>query len=365
MPAPLRVLHTETSPSLGGQELRILLEMEGLAAHNIESVLVARPEAQILAEALRRGLLAYPVPMGSNLSPPSMLAIARLVRRHRIDVVNAHNSKDAWNVAPVARVFGIPVVRSRHIGPRIRSGWWKGLPYGPLCDLVLTTSESIKKGLIESGVAARKIEVVPTGIDINRYQLQRNGKFRQEWNIPPGASLIGQIAVVRNDKGPDIFVRAAQHLLAQGLDAYFVLVGTGRMRPEVEAMLRPEERARIILTGFRRDIPEIFSELDLFVLAARHPEGVPQAILQAHAAHVPIVATTVGGVSEVAIGGENALSVPPDDPERLAEGIARLLADAQLAGELSSRGFEMVARQYSLDKMLDKMEQLYRKLAHE
>lgn len=363
MKTPLRVLHTESSPSLGGQELRILLEMEALTARGIESILVARPETPILAEAHRRGLSAHAVAMRSNLSPSSLWEIGRLLRTQRIDVVNAHNSKDAWNAAPAARALGIPVIRSRHIAGRLKPGWWRRLPYGALCDAVLVTSESIKAGLVRAGVRADKIAVVPTGIDMCRFQETRTGALRREWRIPHGAPLIGQIAVMRSDKGPDIFVAAARHLLARGLDAYFVLVGEGRMREKIAGLLSAAEKERILLTGFRRDIPEILAELEVAVLAARSPEGVPQAILQAHAARVPVVATAVGGIDEVAIGDVTALSVPPKDPVALADAIARLVADPALGGQLAARGYALVAGQYTLEAMLDKMEQLYRRLA--
>lgn len=363
MTRTLRVLHTESSPSLGGQELRILLEMEALVDRGINSVLAARPDTPILAEARRRGLTAVAIPMRSNLSPTSLWAFRQLLRDQRIDVVNAHNSKDAWNVAPVARLLGVPVIRARHIAGRLRAGWWRRLPYGPLCDAVLTTSESIKAGLAAAGVAADKIEVIPTGIDMARFQVPRSGAVRREWGIPANARLVGQIAVMRSDKGPDIFAQAAQRLLADGFDAWFVLVGEGRMREKVLAQLSPAERERILLPGFRRDIPEILAELDIAVLAARSPEGVPQAILQAHAARVPVVATSVGGIAEVAIGDLTALAVPPKDPAALAAAIRRLADDPALGQRLAQAGHDLVARQHTLEHMLSRMEALYRRLA--
>lgn len=360
---PLGILHSESSPSLGGQELRILLEMEALAGRGMESVLVARPGTPILAEAERRGLTAYAVPMRNNVDLPSMWIIARILRRHRIDVVNAHNSKDGWNVAPVARLLGVPIVRSRHIASRAKPGRLRTLPYGPLADAVLTTSESIKAGLVAIGVPAGKIEAIPTGIDMGRFSAVRDGALRREFGIPAAALLVGQVAVLRSDKGPDYFVRAARQLLDEGMDAYFLLVGEGRMRAKVEKLLSPADRERIILTGFRRDIPQILAELDIFVLAARTPEGVPQAILQAHSARVPVVATSVGGVAEVAIDGETALSVPPQDAPALAAAIRRLASEPETARRLAQQGFDLVAGKYTLGHMLDRMEALYRRLA--
>jgi glycosyltransferase involved in cell wall biosynthesis len=361
--SPLTVLHSESSPSFGGQELRILLEMEALREREITSVLVAKPDTPILKEALRRKLCVYPVPMRSNLHPRSLGMIWRIMRENHVDLVNAHNSKDAWNVAPVARTLGIPVIRSRHIANPAKAGFLRTLPYGRLCDAVMTTSQSIKQGLVDIGVQAGKISVVPTGVELSQFNQPRTGAIRHEFGIPAGVPLIGQIAVLRGDKGGDTFVSAALRLLREGVDAWFILVGEGRLREKIEPMLNAESRARIILTGFRRDIPQILADLDVFVLAARSPEGVPQAILQAHAASVPVVATNVGGVSEVAIGGQNALSIPREDPVALAEAIKRLINDSELAKGLAFQGLSLVTEKYTLGHMLDKMEAMYRGLS--
>lgn len=360
----LHILHTESSPSLGGQELRILLEMEALAKRGYESVLAARPGSPILAEAQRRGLTVRGIPMRSSFDPPSIVQLARLMRQHRINVVNAHNSKDAWNAALAARILGIPVIRARHIASRIRTGYLGRLIYGPLCDVVLTTANDISAGLVASGVSAEKIETIPTGIDPAQFAMASPGTLRADLGIPAGATLVGQIAVLRGDKGPEFFVQAAQKLLEEGVDAWFVLVGEGASRRRIESLLTTGGHAdRIKLAGFRRDIPAILADLDLFVLAARSPEGVPQAVLQAHAARVPVVATTVGGVREVAIHGKTAWCAAPRDVAGLAMAIRKLLDDPVLAKDLSERGYRLVLESYTLDRMLDRMEELYRRLS--
>ena len=362
-PEPLCVLHTESSPSLGGQELRILLEMEQLTGRGIHSVLAARPDTPIIHEARRRGLTAYEVPLRFNLDPLSMWQLARIIRRHRVRVLNAHNSKDGWNAAPVARLLGLKVIRARHIANPIRASRSSQLIYGPLCDAVMTTSESIRTHLIERGIPAGKISSIPTGIDIARFESATPGGLRVDLGIPATAPLVGQVAVLRGDKGPESFVRAAQRLIENGSDAWFVLVGEGPSRKKVERLLNEKGHAdRIRLAGFRRDIPAILADLDLFVLAAHASEGVPQAILQAHAARRPVIATDRGGINEVAIHEQTALLVPPRNPEALAQAIQELLSTPAKAASLAAEGHALVQSRYSLEHMLDKMEAMYRGL---
>ncbi len=360
----LCVLHSESSPSLGGQELRILLEMEELSVRGIESVLVARPNTPILVEAKRRGLNAHGIPMRNSFDILSMWKLRRLFRQYRVDVINAHNSKDAWNVSLVARVLGKPVIRARHIGNRVKPGHLRLMIYGPMCDAIVTTGEGIKEGLVEAGIPAEKIRVIPTGIDIERYASGQPGSLRTDLDIPFDALVVAQVAVMRSDKGPDVFVSAAQKLIREGCPAYFILVGEGSMRRRVEAQLQEDDgEGRIKLAGYRRDIPEILADVDIYVLAARSPEGVPQAILQAHAARVPVVATNVGGVREVAIHDETALCAPRNDPETLAIHIRHLLENPDTGRRLAEKGHLLTAEQYSMELMLSRMESLYRQLS--
>lgn len=357
------VLHTESSRNMGGQELRVLLEMERLVEFGIESVLVARTGNPILDEAAKRGLKHYALPMFNRLDPVSMARFAWIMRKERIDIVNAHGSRDSWNAFPVARLLGVRTIRARHVANPIRDHGLGKLVYGSLSDVVLTTSESIRAGLIERGVEAGKIVSVPTGVDVNRYMSGAAGRVRGELGIPAGAPVVGMISVLRGDKGPDVFLNACAELTARRPDLHCLLAGDGWMRQDLEAMQATmPNRARIHILGFRRDIPDLLADMSVAVLSARIPEGVPQALLQAHSARVPVVASAVGGIEEVARDNETALTVPPGDAAALATAIGRLLDDRALAATLAERGHQLVVAGYSLDWMLKRMAALYRDL---
>lgn len=365
MSAPIRILHTESSKHMGGQELRILLEMEKMHDLGFESILAARSGTPILSEAKRRGLRAYAIPMHNRLDPISMAMLWRLMRRETIDVVNAHGSRDAWISFLVARMLGVSTVRSRHVANPIRRHRIGQMVYGSLCDQVVTTSESIRAGLIECGVAPGKIVSVPTGVDVARFAgTIRDGRVRKELGIPEQAPLIGMISVLRGDKGPDVFLTACDQLLGDQPNVWCVLAGDGWMRPQLEVQHATlSHRDRIVLAGFRRDIPQLLAELDALVLAAKIPEGVPQVILQAHAARVPVVATRVGGISEVAQEGVTAFTALPNDPESLVMAMRRALEDGTLAKAQVARGHALVAESYSVESMLRRMAGIYSDLA--
>lgn len=366
MSEPIRILHTESSPSLGGQELRILLEMEHMAGLGYESVLAARADTPILEEARRRGFTAYPVKIRSSVDPRAIVTFGSIIRRHRIDIVNAHNSKDGWNALLAARLLGKKTIRARHIASAIRTKGLSPMIYGSLADVVMTTGEGIKAGLVAQGVEAGKIISVPTGIEMARFETAQPGTLRNDLGIPPDAPLVGQIAVLRSDRGPDVFVEAAKIAIAQGSPAYFVLIGEGPSRKKLEPMIAEAGlQDRIKLSGFRRDIPEVLADLDIFVLASRSAEGVSQGVLQAHCARVPVVATRQIGLTEIAIDGQTALTVAPENPAALSEAIQNLLQHPSQASNLAEGGHRLVELNHTLQHMLLKMDRLYRNLLSE
>lgn len=360
----IRVLHTESSRNFGGQELRILLEMDLLRQHGFESVLAARAGTRILDEAAERGLRAYGVPMRASVDLRAIGRFWRIVRSERIDLINAHGSKDAWNASLVGRMLGTKIVRSRHVANPIRTGRVAQLIYGSLCDRILTTSQSIADGMAARGVDPDKIVSIPTGVDTGRFNDDvPEGRFRAELGVAADAPLVGMVSVLRGDKGPDVFIRAAEQAAARRADTHFALVGDGWMREDIDAMVAASAySSRIHVTGYRRDIPEIMADLDIYVLSARIPEGVPQAVLQAHAMQVPVIASDVGGINEVAIPGETALGVPPDDVDKLTEAMLAVMDDPTSAAVRARAGYRLVQSRYSQTAMVERTADLYRSL---
>ena len=358
----LKVLHTESSMNMGGQELRILAEMEGLRSRGIVSVLAARPGSGIIREARARGLKAYAINMRGSFDPFAVAAFIRMMLREKVDVVNAHGSKDGWSAGTAARILGIRVIRSRHVANPIRAHFFGRLAYTALCDRIVTTGESIKQAMAERGVPAGKITSVPTGVDTKRFHPGvEKGALRKELGVPEGAPLVGMVSVLRGDKGPDVFLKAAEAVLDRRRDVFFALVGDGWMRGRLEEYLSKSRHNRnIFMTGYRRDIPEVMADLDVLALPAKAAEGVPQVILQAHAMKVPVAASDVGGITEVAVDGKTALTTPPGDHGALADAMLRLIEDKTLAARLAEEGHRLVTERYTLEGMLDRMEAVYK-----
>jgi glycosyltransferase involved in cell wall biosynthesis len=360
-----KILHTEASDGWGGQEIRIVLEMEGLLKRGHRLFLAATPPSQILKEAKARGISAKAVPMNRLQWPASCLALARLIRSEEIDIINTHSSADSWIASGAAYLSGRRplLIRSRHISTPISDRMSSRLVYDRLPDGIITTSEAIKADMIRKNrFDGEKITSIPTGIDLSRFDPLRHGSgLREAWAVPPSAAVVGTIGVLRSWKGHAYFIQAARLVLQKRPETLFFIVGEGPGRPYLEKEIKEhqlEEKVRLV--GHCREVERAFAALDLFVLASTGNEGVPQAVLQAFAMKKPVIATSVTGIIEVVKTGETGRLVPPKDSAALAEAILLHLDRPADGRAMAEAGRRLIEKEYYLDGMLDRVEQFYR-----
>lgn len=277
------ILHTESSMNFGGQELRICLEMEKLRQYGVYSILACRPKSKIATIAKEKGLKYYEVPFNTTLDPISISRLCSIIRNNKVDIINSHGSKDAWNAAFICKAKGIPFVRSRHIGLQPRKHVFGRMIYTTLADKVLVTGKYIANLLIQQGVKPEKISIIPTGVDINKFSGAKHLLFKKELCIKEDIILVGFISVVRSDKGPHYFVKSVPYILKYFQKVKFVIVGSGNFYEKVKSLVNDIGLSDYVLfTGHRSDIDFIMKGIDFFVLPAvkpRDPEGLANAIL--------------------------------------------------------------------------------------
>jgi glycosyltransferase involved in cell wall biosynthesis len=167
------------------------------------------------------------------------------------------------------------------------------------------------------------------------------------------------VAGLRRIKGLDVLIAAAAKIVARVPDARFVIVGEG---PERESALHQvgnfglEDSFEFL--GHRDDVPALLAEADLFVLPSRS-EAFPNAVIEAMAAGLPVVATRVGGIAELVQRERTGVLVPSEDPEALAAAVMNLMARPDRANALGRAARQEIERQYSLSSMVARFEELY------
>ncbi len=173
--------------------------------------------------------------------------------------------------------------------------------------------------------------------------------------------MVGTVTRLSAQKAPLDFVRAAATVAQSRPDVWFVMVGDGDLRPQVEALASMLGiRDRLVLTGLRRDVPELMAAFDIFVLSSLW-EGLPRVLPQAMATGLPIVATAADGTAEAVEQGVNGILTPPGEPKMLAGMVLQLLQNPALAQQMGAAGLARVAA-FSDTRMVAQIDALYREL---
>jgi glycosyltransferase involved in cell wall biosynthesis len=360
------VLHTEASPGLGGQEIRTLTEAEWIGERGWRVLIAAQPEGRLLPRARELGLSAVPIRMRGAWDVAALLRLVGLIRREHVDVVHTHSSIDGWLGGMAARLTGRPVLRTRHVSIPIRRG--ANPVYRWLADRVITSGEAIRELVIAAGVPSARVVAIPAGVKLDDFTDPEGGEaaLRSLGLAAAGAArgpIIGSVAMFRGSKGHDHLLDAFARVHARRPDARLLLVGDGGRREWAEGLARQRGLgAAVTFTGFRTDVPALLSAMDCFALASTRTEGVPQSLLQAAAAGVPLVASRIGGIPEVVEDGVTGLLVPPEDPGALAAALEATLADPAAAATRARAARKRCEERFSHTAAIGRLLALYDEL---
>jgi glycosyltransferase involved in cell wall biosynthesis len=353
----ITVLHTESSPGLGGQEIRTLTEARWTIERGARVILACRAGGLLYERARAAGLEAVALSMNAPWDARSALGLLRLIRRERVSLVHTHSSVDAWLGGVAARAARVPVVRTRHVSIPIRGGF--NPVYTWLADRVITSGEAIRRMVLGAGAAPDRVVALPAGVDLDAFPFRRRAPDVAE-TLAVSPPVIGSVAMFRGSKGHAHLLEAFGGLRARYPRATLLLVGDGIRRAWVEGLARDAGLGEaVVFTGFRPDVAALLGVMDCFVLASTRTEGVPQSLLQAFAAGVPVVASDVGGVPEVVIDGATGLLVKAESAAELQRGIEAVLSDRAGAERRALAARTLVEQRFSHHAVMTQLLDLY------
>jgi len=355
----ITVLHTEASLGFGGQERRILRELEGLDPKRFRGLLLCQPGSRLGQVTEERGIPTIRLKMRSAYDPVAFVQIIRLLKRERVDIIHAHSSRDAWLFGAAGQWRRVPVFRTRHLLTRIGGRY----VYTHLTDCVITVSEGVRQYLISRGISGEKIVAVPTGINLKRFDPARTdlADMRARFGIPREAFVIGIIAVLRNAKGHRFLLRAVKQLAPEIPQIKLLIAGTGPQEQNIQNLIRELSlENQVMMLGHQDDIPSLLRALDVFVLPAQE-EALGTALIEATAMGVPVIATRVGGIPEVL--GEAGLLFESEDVEALVNHLRTLIRSPELAARMRAQGAARARELYDENLMVRRTEELYLKAA--
>ncbi|TAK71928.1 MAG: glycosyltransferase family 1 protein [Betaproteobacteria bacterium] len=360
----MHIVHSESSCGWGGQEIRMLEEAAGMLARGHRVTLLCPPEARIYEEAARSGVPAVALPIARK-GLAGLRALRAWLANVRCDVLNSHSSTDSW-LAALALLGMNPrpaLVRTRHISAAIPDNIATRWLYQSATRRIVTTGERLREQLIrDNRFRAETIVSVPTGIDLARFAPADRAQAKLRLGLDPAQACVGIVATLRSWKGHRYLVEAFASLKQK--DARLLLVGNGpgwdNLKQQVAQLGLV---ARVLMPGNQADVVPWLQALDVFALPSYANEGVPQALMQAMAVGVPVVSTSVGSIDELVRHEETGLMVPPRDADALRAAIERLLGEPALGERLAQAARAWVSSRYSRERMLDRMEAVFRSVA--
>lgn len=368
MTRTLRVLHVDTEKGWRGGEQQALYLAEGLARRGVANLCVGQPGKPYVERCAARGLEVAPIRTRGEADPVGASKLRGLIRSWRPDVVHMHTSH--------AHTLGVVAARTARVGRTVvsrrvdfsiyrnalRLSWFK---YRFGVDRFIAISRGVRDQMVRDGIPASRISIVHSGIDLSRFDGVRPHDYRAEFGLPEGAPVILDVAAFGWHKAQEFLVRATPAILARFPEARVFLVGEGECMPRIREEVRSLGlEDKIVLTGFRGDVPSLLAGCDCFVMCSVL-EGLCTSLLDALALRRPAVGTAVGGIPEVIVDGVTGLLVPPRDPGALADAVVRLLGDRALGARLADGGRRHVEERFTVDAMVEGTLGVYRELVPE
>ena len=365
------------SSEAGGAEHVFQLLLDGLDRERFD-VWGAYPAAGGLAEAFARRAPRLAAPdLDRPWNPGGVLALARQMRRIGCDIVHSHLWSADVITGAAAALAGIPVrittvhgnyfertdetglvgLRKRALSRGFRT------PYR-LFDRVIAVSDAVQRDLISRpgiGVPAAKIRVIPNGLDFQRLDASATDPaLRSRLGLPPRGALVATVANFVAVKGHRWLVAAIPAVRAAVPDATFVLYGSGPGEDAVRHLVaRAGVGASVVYADARTASALDVIALSDVVVVPSVSEGFGLVVLEALAAGKPVVATAVGGITEIVDDGRTGILVAPRDPVALAKAIVAVIRDPVLARTLGDAGRTSARAGFPAERMVRAVEDLY------
>lgn len=359
------VVHLVEELTIGGLEkiLTAIVLNLNKKKYNV-SVWCLREGGFFADKLVKEGIDVKVLHISTSRNPLSIYKLYRLLKSHKFDIIHTH----AYSAGTIGRISaflaGVPVIISHNhsvYGYYHKYYHFVEWLLSLITDSVICISEVVNRFANEAQrINFRKLITIHNGIDdVCAVTEKRCFDLRKELGIPIHHSVIGTIAHLEEHKGLEYLLEAASLLLALRRDISFLIVGEGALKRTLKKLcINLKIEKNVIFAGERSDIPEILFSIDIFVLPSLR-EGLPLTILEAMACGKPVIATNVGGVSEVVKNGVSGILVPPGDPEAIHGAMIELLGDTEKMNKIGSEGKRICNENFNSRIMVEKIEDLY------
>ncbi|OQW31032.1 MAG: hypothetical protein A4E19_20940 [Nitrospira sp. SG-bin1] len=377
----LRILHLINNFELGGTENQAVLLLKHLDRTRYDIRLGALSTSGPLFEQvapLYGAIGRYPLNSFYDYNAlKQAIRLRSYLRENGIQIIHTHEFYSGI-LATVAALFTeIKVIASQRnlrMSDRLVHSWGRrGI--NALADTILVNAQAIKAHILTtSSVSPANIVVIKNGLSgvsfvrdpeqLLEVQFRAKMDLTCELGIASSSAIVGMVANFRPVKGHRHVLDAAARVLQRLSNVHFLFIGEGELRSDLERQTKELGIERNIhLMGHRTDARSLVAGFDVALLASLH-EGMPNTVLEAMAAGVPVIATAVGGVNEIIEDGQTGYLVPPGDPVALAECLNRVLEHKQVRRKIGLQGQQFVQNNFTVGQLVLSVQELYESIVN-
>lgn len=362
---PMKIVHVETGRHLYGGAQQVLWLLDGLAARDVEGLLVCPPGSGLDKMARERGVRVINLPCSGDLDLKFAWRLRQLLISEKPDVVHCHSRRGAdFLGGQAARMAGIPAVISRRVD-NPEASFFARLRYRPF-QRIIAISENVALSLHDSGLNPDRVTIIRSAVNVDDInQAPDCEAFREVFEIDPGDFAIAMVAQLIPRKGHRFLFDVIPNLRDTHPGIRVVVFGSGSGEADLRALAAQLNLGGTVqFAGFREDLDSYLGCFDLLVHPATQ-EGLGVAMLKAAAATVPVVAFDVAGAREAVIHGQTGVLVEPGDVRTLQKAIALMIEEPDMCQELGEAGRQRMQDEFSIGTMVESHIELYESLLND
>lgn len=355
----MKILYTESSPNMGGQEMQALTQMQAFREQGHAVVLACRKYSKISFNAERLGIPVCYIPFRNSLHLPSVYRLLQFMHRFSPDMVICHSGHDSNTVGIARLVLSVTRRPPRVIRQKTYlTGKIKPFSLNYLNDVLIVPGHDIRDRLVQAGCSSEKITVIAPGFNFKRMCREAEGPLpahiRSWLKLSGDAPVIVQVGMLRPEKGHDFMLKVLAQLKVKGRAFRYLIVGSGS--PEAERAIGAEITAlklwdRVYMTGSVYPVMPVYRQADLVVMPSRK-ETFGMVVVEASSLGVPVFASQVGGLPDIIRHGVSGILLPVDSPDEWRAAMCDFLDNPDCYRRLAVRARVDVEARFTIHRVV-------------
>lgn len=362
------IIHIRACNFFGGPEKQIVnhIKTNTKFEHKVLSFIENNAHNELIERCRKDNISTITISTKSSFEISSILKLRRIFKQEKPRLLCSHGYKPTL-LSLIAKIgLNIPLIvfLRGHTSENLKVKLFETIELKAtrFATGMISVSEGYAKYLLGKGIPLTKLSVVQNAIGFNPAKLTKREmeEKKEELGYKNTDFLIATAGRLSPEKAQSDLIHAFSAIMNKFPNAKLLLLGDGPLHKELSNLIRKNNIPSARLLGFRKDIHEIMSVIDLFVLPSLS-EGLPNVVLEAFSCGKPVVATNVGGTPEVVDHNHNGLLVPPGNVEALVEALETCISNPTLLTKMGNAGYEKVKNNFSVETQNLRLENIYSK----